>query len=297
MKKTTFYKLMLLLVAIIWGGGFPATKIALNTGMEPNAIMCIRFLVASLLIFIFLIIKKVKITKSEAKLGLGAGIILGLAFSFQTVGLKYTTTSKNAFITGVYVTLVPFFLWMMTKKKPKFIVYLSSFICLIGIGLLSLNGDLSMKYGDLLTLICAIFFALQISIIGANIGNQNPVVINAFQMLSGGLVTLFLNIFFEGFSIIHNEIVGVQIIAIGFLILFNTLFAYLVQTIAQKYVASSTAALILSGEIVFAVILSIIFFNEVLTPRILIGGGLIFLSVILAESNLDFTKFLKNRIE
>lgn len=131
--------------------------------------MSIRFLVTAIILFFYLVLSKTKIEKSEINLGLGAGVILGLAFSLQTVGLVYTTSSKNAFITGAYVVMVPFISWFLTKEKSKIIIYIASFICLLGIGLLSLEGDLSMNYGDFLTLICAIFFALQMSIIGATI--------------------------------------------------------------------------------------------------------------------------------
>ena len=298
MKRNTMFKGALLLVAIVWGGGFPITKIALDSGMEPNAIMTVRFLIASLLIFIYLFATKARITKAEAKLGLMGGILLGLAFSFQTVGLKYTTPAKNAFITGAYVVLVPFLLWIMTKKRPKAIVYISSLLCFIGIGLLSLdNGELGMKYGDLLTLISAVFFALQISVIGANIGDQNPLVINAFQMLSGGLLTLVLNICFENFSIVTVRMTTLQMGAVGFLIIFNTLFAYVMQTIAQKYVASSTAALILSTEILFGALTSVIFMGEHITIKAILGGVLIFAAVLLSESDYDFDKFFTKQLK
>lgn len=294
MKKNTMFKGALFLVAIVWGGGFPITKIALDSGMAPNAIMAVRFLISSLLIFLFLFFKKAKMTKADAKLGLMAGVILGLAFSFQTVGLKYTTPSKNAFITGAYVVLVPFLLWLMTKKRPKAIVYISSLLCFIGIGLLSLdNGEIGMKYGDLLTLVSAVFFALQISVIGANIGDKDPLVINAFQMLSGGILTLILNICFENFSIVTVRMTGIQVAAVGFLIIFNTLFAYVVQTIAQKYVSSSTAALILSTEILFGALTSVIFMGEHITTRAILGGVLIFVAVLLSESDYNLDKILE----
>lgn len=295
MKKSTIFKLALVFVAISWGGGFPVTKIVLDSGMAPNAIMAIRFLLASFLIFSFIFSKKIKIKKEEKKLGLFAGVILGIAFSLQTVGLKYTTPAKNAFITGAYVVLVPFLLWILTKKQPKLIVYISSIICFMGIGFLSLDGELGVKYGDFLTLLSAIFFALQISIIGANIGEKNPIVINAFQMLSGGVLTLLLNIFFENFSLINSRINLLQVMAIGFLVIFNTLIAYLVQTTAQKYVSSSTAALILATEILFGAITSMVFMGEHITVKAIIGGALIFISVVLAESDYNFDKILKNR--
>ena len=293
MKKNTMFKGALFLVAIVWGGGFPITKIALDSGMAPNAIMAVRFLISSLLNFLFLFFKKAKMTKADTELGLLEGVILGLAFSFQTVGLKYTTPSKNAFITGAYVVLVPFLLWLMTKKRPKAIVYISSLLCFIGIGLLSLdNGEIGMKYGDLLTLVSAVFFALQISVIGANIGDKDPLVINAFQMLSGGILTLILNICFENFSIVTVRMTGIQVAAVGFLIIFNTLFAYVVQTIAQKYVSSSTAALILSTEILFGALTSVIFMGEHITTRAILGGVLIFVAVLLSESDYNLDKIL-----
>lgn len=291
MKKSTQFKFALTLVAIVWGGGFPITKLALDTGMAPNAIMAIRFLIASLLIFIFLFLTKVKITKEEMKLGLYAGIFLGIAFSFQTVGLKYTTPAKNAFITGAYVVMVPFLLWMLTKKKPHLNVYISSIICFIGIGFLSLDGELGINIGDFLTFISACFFAIQISIVGVKMGNMNAITINAFQMLSGGILTLLLNIFFENFSIINSRITGVQALAIGSLVIFNTLMAYCIQTVAQKHIPSSTAALILSTEILFAAITSVIFMGEQITLKVIIGGILIFIAVVISET--DFSKLKK----
>ena len=97
MEKKNIYKGALILVAASWGSGFPITKIALDSGIAPNALMSIRFLVTAIILFFYLVLSKTKIEKSEINLGLGAGIILGLAFSLQTVGLVYTTSSKNAF--------------------------------------------------------------------------------------------------------------------------------------------------------------------------------------------------------
>src|SRR3712207_8590635 len=84
------------MIAAIWGGGFPITKIALNYGTSPNAILAVRFLAASFLLFLYLCYKKEKIGTSEMKLGLFTGIFLSLGFSFQTVGLSYTTASKRS---------------------------------------------------------------------------------------------------------------------------------------------------------------------------------------------------------
>lgn len=283
MNKSTFYKIALLVVAILWGAGFPVTKIALESGIAPNALMSVRFLSSSILILIFLKIKKIFMTKDEIKLGIIAGIILGLAFSLQTIGLKYTTPSKNAFITGVYIVIVPFFTWIFSKNPPKKIVYLSTTISFLGILVLSFDGNLSMNYGDLLTLFSAFFFALQLTIIEAKIKGKRPLVLNGFQMLSAGILTLFLNIFFEDASILTTKINLLQISAIIFLVLFNTFLAYLIQMFAQKYLSATTAVLILSTEILFGALTSIIFMNDTINLKVILGGILIFTSVLLSE--------------
>lgn len=283
MEKKTLFKIGLILVAVSWGSGFPVTKIALDSGIAPNALMSIRFLVTALVLFIFLKIKGVAISKEEKRLGLGTGIVLGLAFSLQTVGLVYTTSSKNAFITGAYVVMVPFISWFLTKEKPKLSIYLATVICLFGIGLLSLEGDLSINYGDFLTFICAIFFALQMSLIGANISDKNPITVNTYQMLSAGILTLLLNVVFENFSIFTTRLNITQILAIGFLVVCNTLIAYLVQTAAQTYVPASTTSLILSTEILFGAITSVLFLGDPFTLKMVLGGILIFASVMIAE--------------
>ena len=290
MEKKTIYKGALVLVAACWGSGFPITKIALDSGIAPNAVMSIRFLATALILFLYLKLSKTRITKSEIKLGLGAGLILGLAFSLQTVGLFYTTSSKNAFITGAYVVMVPFISWVITKERPKAVIYLASFLCLFGIGFLSLEGDLTVNYGDFLTFICAIFFALQMSVIGATIENKNPVVVNTFQMLSAGILTFILNMIFENFSLLTTRLNLIQISAIGFLVIFNTMIAYLVQTAAQKYIIASTTSLILSLEILFGALASVIFMGDNLTFKMIIGGILIFSSVILVEGDFKWKR-------
>lgn len=278
------YKVLLFMIAAIWGGGFPITKIALNYGTSPNAILAVRFLAASFLLFLYLCYKKEKIGTSEMKLGLFTGIFLSLGFSFQTVGLSYTTASKNAFLTGTYVVLTPFLAWLFTKKMPRKQIYFSCFLSLSGIFLLSWSGEnFSMQFGDVLSLLCAVFYAIQISYMSAKIGNKNPLHVNFFQMLSAGILTLFYNIILEEGSIVSFPENKVQLFSVGFLVIFNTLLAYSAQTIAQKYVESSIVCLILSTEILFGAFISFLFLGEHLSIQTLLGGFLMFLSIFLSE--------------
>ncbi|WP_276798092.1 DMT family transporter [Fusobacterium gonidiaformans] len=278
------YKILLFMTAAIWGGGFPITKIALNYGTSPNAILAVRFLAASVILFAYLCYKREKITRSEVKLGLFTGVFLSLGFSFQTVGLSYTTASKNAFLTGTYVVLTPFFAWLFTRKMPKKQIYFSCFLSLLGIFLLSWSGEnVSMQFGDVLSLLCAVFYAIQISYMSAKIGEKNPLHVNFFQMLSAGILTLIYNIVLEGGSVSSFPENKVQLFSVGFLVVFNTLLAYSAQTLAQKYVESSLVCLILSTEILFGAFISFLFLGEILSFQSLLGGFLMFLSIFLAE--------------
>lgn len=278
------YQILLFVVAAIWGGGFPISKIALNYGTSPNAILAVRFLSASLLLFLYLLYRREKIQLSEIKLGLMTGTLLSLGFSFQMVGLAYTTASKNAFLTGFYVILTPFFAWLLTKQKPKKQIYLSCLLSLLGIALLSLGEEsFSLGLGELLSLLCAFFFALQISLVSAKIGEMNPLHINFAQMLTAGLLTLGYNVIFEGASVRLFPENRMQLLSVGFLVIFNTLLAYTAQTLAQKYVDSSIVSLILSTEILFGAFIAWLFLGEVLSVKALIGGFCMFLSIFIAE--------------
>lgn len=283
MKKENLSKLLLLLVAMIWGSGFPATKIILDSGIKPFEFLGIRFFITAIVMFCIMKIKKIKIEKTERNLGLIAGLILFLAFAFQTVGLVYTTSSKNAFITGANVIFVPYIVWIITKEKPKLIYILSSIMCFIGIGFLSFEKNLTINFGDFLTFICAICFALQIVVIGSRIKNKNPFTINGFQMFSAGIIGILLNIIFEGATIFTRTYDFKQILALVYIIFFNTFICYSIQTYAQKEINPSQVSLILTTEIIFGALFSVLLLGDKMTFQVIIGGLLIFTSILLTE--------------
>lgn len=283
MKKENLSKLLLFLVAMIWGSGFPATKIILDSGIKPFEFLGIRFFITAMVMFCIMKIKKIKIEKKERDLGLIAGLVLFSAFAFQTVGLVYTTSSKNAFITGANVIFVPYIMWIITKEKPKFIYIISSIICFIGIGFLSFEKNLTINFGDFLTFICAICFALQIVVIGSRIKNKNPFTINGFQMFSAGIIGVILNIIFEESSIFTRIYDLKQILALLYIVIFNTFICYSIQTYAQKHINSSQVSLILTTEIIFGAVFSVILLGDKMTLQVIVGGLLIFGSILLTE--------------
>lgn len=273
----------LFIVAGIWGSGFPIIKIALDSGVLPNAMVGIRFIVAFFLMFIFLKIRGTVIKKEEIKIGLGVGVLLFLAFSAQTIGAVHTSASKSAFITGANVVMVPFVYWILSKEKPKVIVYFTSILCFIGIGILSLERDITLNYGDTLTFIGSIFFAVHMVVIGLSLKNYNPLTVNCFQMLSAGILGIIFNLFFESKSLFETSFNTSQVIALGIIIVFNTFLCYLIQTSVQKFVLPSRVALILSTEMVFGAVFSVLIMGDLVTLKLVLGGIIIFISIIIAE--------------
>ena len=139
--KKSYANILLVIVTIIWGGGFIATDGALDA-LSPFYIMMIRFMGAAILPSCILCFKKLKNLEGYIwRRGLFAGALLFLAFSFQTIGLQYTTPSKNAFLTAVNVVMVPYLLWLYMRKKPNQKEVLASIVCVIGIAFLTLKPD------------------------------------------------------------------------------------------------------------------------------------------------------------
>ena len=278
--KKCYANMLLVFVTVIWGGGFLATDGALNA-LSPFYIMMIRFVGAAIFPVLFCFKKLIHISKREVAQGLLAGLFLFLAFAFQTFGLKYSTPSKNAFLTATNVVFVPYLLWMLWKRKPHKKEVLASVTCLIGIAMLTLRLDsLIISVGDGLSLICALFFALHIITLERFGSNMDAIVLTSLQMICAGVLSTICALLFE------TPPMQVDSSAIGniiYLIFISTLLAYLIQTYAQKFTTANTASLILSMEALFASIFSYIFLHEIMTPMMLLGACMIFGSVIYIE--------------
>lgn len=289
-KKSLYADLSLLLVAIIWGSGFVVTKNALDH-MGPYHLLALRFSLATIL-FSLVFFKRIKNANiKDIKSGIIVGIFLFGGFATQTVGLNYTTAGKQAFITATNVVMVPFIYWALSKKKPDNYDISGAILCFVGIGVLSLDGGTTINYGDFLTLICAVFFALHISSVGHFAKDSDALVLTVVQFATAAVLSIICLLIFEPGAIkIHQE----TIFPILYLGIISTLIAFLIQNVAQKYTTSTHTAIILSLESVFGSLLSLIFLKEPFTFRFLIGCMAILISVIISETKLKFLKPQKN---
>lgn len=276
----------LLFVAVIWGSGFVASDLALRS-MAPMMILCVRFFIAALVMTAVAWKRIRNISKAGLRCGIILGFLLFFAFSFQTIGLKYTTPSKNAFLTATNVIIVPFIALFIRKKKVDRYSLTGSFLALVGIGLLSLSDQLFLGYGDGLSLVCAICFALHIYFTGEFVEKHDAAALTALQMLVAFLLSAVGAGLSGSFSFAASRESIVSVIYLG---LFSTTLAFFLQTYSQRFTNETTASLILSMESVFGTLFSLLIIKEHLTPRMIIGCLLILSAVILSETKLKFLR-------
>jgi len=283
----------LLVTSLIWGFAFVIVKDSL-VFIPPVYMLAFRFTIACIgLLFVFS--KRLrKINKDNVKSSIVLGILLYVSYLLQTIGCLYTTAGKNAFITTIYVVIVPFLYWFISKNKPDIYCLLSAFMAIIGIGLLSMNSDLSINIGDVLTLLCGFGYAIHLIYINKYSKYQDPIILTFLQILVAAILSWLtapiLNGGFPTKATNPNIIIGMLYLGIG-----SAMIAFLLQNIGQEYIEPSTVALLLSMESVFGVIFSVLVLGEIITTKMLIGCCLIFIAVIMAETKFEFIKLARKK--
>jgi len=295
-KAISNYKaeLILLFATIFWGLSFPTIKIGLNY-ISPFLFVFIRFSV-TLLIFYFVFRKKIQIlNKKDIFKGIVIGIFLFLGYITQTIGLKYTTASNSAFLTGTYILIIPFVQIFIVKKYPAAENYAGIFIALTGMYFLTGINHLVFNAGDLFTFLCAVSFAFQIVMLDYYLKTTGYIALIYGQFITMSALSLITTIFFEG--IIFRDLVFIPNKYLLFIIFINTIFATLLALLLankyQKYTTPVRAGLIYNSEVVFAVLFSYIILGEVLNNLQLFGAALIITGVIVSEFTKEIIKTLK----
>jgi len=277
-----------LFCTFIWG----TTFIAQDTGMDkigPLTFNATRFFVGFLSIMpIALLIEKKKISKEINnnkklffKLLFWIGLFLFLGTFLQQTALLYTDVANAAFFTIFYVPMVPIILFLIYSKSIHWSIWPSVLFCLFGVYLLSDFSDATIRLGDGLVILCALFWALHIIFIGNFIKNFNlPLFFGALQALIVSFFSFIFAIFFETITIsnILNE--SISIIYAGVL---SGGIAFTLQIYAQKNISPAPAGIIFSLEGVFATIAAWIILNQILDINNVIGCFLIICGVLFSQ--------------
>lgn len=287
MKKVQFRNsLLLLLTATIWGVAFVAQSAGMEY-VEPFTFTCVRNIIGGIVLIPFvLLFRKIQkrkgpiVTKAELIGGICCGLALCIATSFQQIGILHTTVGKAGFITALYVVIVPI-LRLFMKKKVSFLIWICVLLSVIGLYLLCMTeGDFTLGYGDLLILICAVVFSVHILIIDYFSPKGDGVVISCIQFLTCGVLAGMVMLFTEQPTI--SAIVDAKwpILYAGVL---SCGVAYTLQVVGQKNMNPVIASMILCLESVIAVLAGWLILHETLSTRELIGCGLMFVAIILAQ--------------
>ncbi len=304
-RQATFGRVLLLLVTVAWGSSFVVLKDTLTTLGNGNFtffILALRFLISGAILSAICYKKLISIKKDTLIKGLILGCVLFCAYGVQTVGLGFTAPSKNAFLTAVYVVLVPFFSWIFLSKKPFFRNYVGAVICMIGIAFVALVGKNEHGnrefLGDILSLASGIFYAFQIIYIAKHAENEDAIQLLIIEILTVAVLCICVTGALE-FPLHYQEFSIPQgfVWKILYLALVCTLFAQFGQMIAQKYTPATSVAILFSFEAVFGVIFELIFGNAQITVYLIVGFVLIFVSEIVSEIGVKklFSSLNKNR--
>ena len=282
MKKSNFFATAsLLLTALIWGLSYSAQADAMNT-MQPLYFVFVRYLIGSVMLLPAIFCMRKKPDKNLVPGGIACGICLAGGEILQQFGLLYTTAGKAGFLTALYVIMIPV-IGVFIRKKSNWKIWLASLISVGGAYLLCSDGTLNSfgNKGDLLMLLCALFFAFQFIAIAKFAPKADALQLAAVQFFTVAVISGIAAPFF-GESCSISSIVATAkpllfcgVIAIGF--------ACTVQIAAQKYVHPATASIILSTASVFAVIWGWWLLDERYSIANLIGCALIFAAVVLVQ--------------
>ncbi len=279
-----FYKGLLLISTVIWGSAFVVMKGALDS-VTPSWLLAMRFGATAL---ILIIVFNKTLREHLNRQSLWAGAVLGtfsfMGFWFQTIGLTDTTPGKNAFITATYCVMVPFLWWFFARRKPTVYNVVAAVMCTIGVGLLSLGDDFSleMRWGDAMTLICALGFALHIVYVAKFSEKYDVMTITVVQIATAALLSLLFGLISEPLPPSSTFTLDF-FLQLGYLVVFSSCLAMVFQNIGQAHVPPSQAALLLSLESVFGVVFSVLLYGEQLTATLVLGFILIFAAITISE--------------
>lgn len=280
MKQTSIAKIALFLTAAIWGSTFAISKLITDV-FSASFIVAFRFMIACVVLIFVSFPKRNLLNKSYFVWGFWMGITLFASYMLQVIGLTMETSpGKSAFLCTTYSVMVPFLYWFITKEMPKFHHILCVFLCLIGVGILSLSGGWHMSNGDILTVLSGIPYAFNIVLSSIACRNRDALLLTTIQLSVVAIFALMVVIVGRSFP---TQMPLASIGAIIYLGLFATALCLYFQSYGLKYENASVGGMILSLESVFGVIFSILLYKEQITIRMLLGFVIIFMAILLSQ--------------
>ncbi len=276
----------LLLVTVIWGSAFVVQRLAAaETGV--NLFNGARFLLGGLALFPLAFGRRPAagtepLSRKNLPGVILAGCLLVGGAGLQQAGLVYTTAGNAGFITGLYVVLVPLFLALFWRRRPQPVILAAAGLAVAGMFLLSTGCSLQrLNRGDLLELFGAVFWALHVIAVGVLVKRMAVLQFAVGQYLVCGALSLAIGLAWEAHTLPG---LAQSWWAVAYAGLVSVGLGYTIQAAAQRHAPAADAAIILSGESLFAALSGWIFLSEYLTPVQVVGCAVILAGMLLAQA-------------
>ena len=271
--------LSLLLVTAIWGTTFVLVK-QVTEVLPPLTFIALRFSIGFLVLAALFPGRLRRATRREGAAGLLIGLFLWGGFVTQTLGLQETSASTAAFITGISTVLVPFSAFLLLRHRPGTGALLAVSLATTGMALLTLQDDLSLGQGDLLVLLCAVCFALHITLVGKYAPRLDAIALAVIQVGAVALATWPLALLLERPALAVSAGVWANVLFLGVV---ATGLVFFIQTLAQRFTSPTHTAVIFTMEPVFAAFFAYLWLGEMIAGRGLVGAALILAGMFVAE--------------
>lgn len=286
MKQQTKADFMLVLVTLFWGVSYILMDVSLEQ-MGPLNLNALRFLIAFAIAVALSFHKLKSVNATTLKYSCMVGFFLMFVYIGATYGVLYTSLSNAGFLCALTVVLTPIFAFVFLKQKPNKKLSVVVLMALGGIGLLTLNHEMKPALGDILCIMCAVAYAIDLLITEIAVKKEevNAYQLGVFQLGFTGLFMLILCLIFETPTLPQTPAVWGSVLTLS---IFCTGLAFIVQAVAQQYTTAAHVGVIFALEPVFAGVAAFFFAGEVLTPRAYAGAALLVSSLFVME--IDFTR-------
>jgi len=287
-------ELFLVLMTLIWGGTFAIIKNSLDYA-SPVIFVTVRFSLAAIIMLPFASKSLRKTGRKTIYAGLFLGVLIFLAFTFQTLGLKYTSATKSGFITGSVVIIIPFLQTFIEKRFPTPGAIIGALMVFSGIVLISSPGDnfagfldelgSGFNMGDMFTVICAIIFAAHVVYLSVISKKHDTTSLVFLQIIVTGILGVLAVMIFNvsGLETVKFDLTFMLVFGLLYTSILATIITTTLQTKYQKVVTPTKAGIIYSLEPVFAAIIAAFALNEKISNFGYFGSVLIFSGIIISE--------------
>jgi drug/metabolite transporter (DMT)-like permease len=275
--RTRLATLLLVALTAVWGSTFFLIHDLVET-LPPVDFLAVRFTIAAVIMVVAFWRPVRALDRRRVAIGVGLGVLYGLAQIAQTQGLATTPASVSGFITGTYVVLTPIFTAVLLREKVAGSTWAAVALATVGLALLSLNG-FSIGVGEAITLLAAVLYALHIVGLGRYSASEIAVGLSVVQMV---VIAVLCLVGAAPDGIILPSGAG-QWASVLYMVAFASILALWAQTWAQAHLPATRAAIIMTVEPVFAAFFAVTLGDESVTARMLLGGALVLTAMYAVE--------------